>query len=74
MIKSLRFCTFFLSEYNDGKKEGSNTSEVITRCKVCFKKLVIKEYFKVCCTCKQKVCEDCSASYGPKEAMAVEVS
>jgi hypothetical protein len=39
------------------------TAEETARCKVCFKKFQAEEFFRLCTICKQKVCEDCSASY-----------
>ena len=50
------------------KQYATPTAQENARCKVCFKKFGDGEFFKLCCSCKGKVCEDCSASYGPKEA------
>lgn len=70
--KAFAICCYIDSFINSDGGKSKTSSDA--RCKVCFKKLALNEYFKVCCTCKQKVCDDCSASYGPKEAMAVEVT
>ena len=57
------------------KQYAKPTAEENARCKVCFKKLPENEFFKVCCTCKRKVCEDCSATYNnSKEAEVTERS
>ena len=37
------------------------------RCKVCFKNIEEKEFFRLCSGCVRKVCEDCSASYTNKD-------
>ena len=50
------------------KQYATPTAQENARCKVCFKKFGDGEFFKLCCSCKGKVCEDCSTSYGPKEA------
>ena len=49
------------------KQYAKPTAEENARCKVCFKKFQDAEFFKLCCSCERKVCEDCSASYGQRD-------
>ena len=52
------------------KQYAQPTAEENARCKVCFKKFQDGEFFKLCCSCERKVCDDCSASYGQKNTVS----
>ena len=53
------------------KQYAKPTAEENARCKVCFKKFGDAEFFKLCCSCERKVCEDCSASYGQRDNVSI---
>ena len=71
---------------NDDSKTSSTSTTTLTtvvtppkipddpRCKVCFKNIAEKEFFRLCSGCVRKVCEDCSASYTNKDEPEVRCS
>ena len=77
-----------LDKENDDSAKMSTTSTASTattivtppkipddpRCKVCFKNIEEKEFFRLCSGCVRKVCEDCSASYTNKDEPEVSIA
>mgnify|MGYP001494715606 CR=1 FL=1 len=59
-----------VSQATKMKQYAKPTAEENARCKVCFKKFGDGEFFKLCCSCERKVCDDCSASYGHKNTVS----